>query len=367
MERYEVKKTIRFGLIPTIKKSENLKASLEKQINLENFIKNLENYLNKFKNTFFYEKEKCIFKNKIEIKYKWLQEFTRNNFYEFLNKNNKSKKYKLSDINYLAVIFKDRFQELENIINHLKIIEKLPKENQEKRSKIAYFIRQLAKKDNFDFITSFIKYISNSNNPYLDKDLKNLQQLADSLKNDLLSLINSYLPAQSAWLEVAKASFNYYTIDKYSNINFENKLDEKKVEQRQKIKEMRDNYRLFNKKFSWKSIKLDEEFFNKIWIKENLYEKTLEEAYDFIKNFKANAKSHLISDLGKEEFTIYTKPFNTIKKEERKNYIQDTFDFTYKNFQKVHPLFDMTEEDFNRLMELSKEIRDLANKKNKIL
>jgi len=367
MQKYEVKKTVRFKLIPIIKNSENLKVSLEKQINLEKFIKNLENYLNKFKNTFFYDKEKHIFKNKIEIKYKWLQEFTRNNFYEFLNKNNKNKKYKLSEINYLPVIFKDRFQELENIINNLKIIENLPEENQEKRSKIAYFIRQLAKKDNFDFITSFIKYISNSNNPYLDKDLKNLQQLADFLKNDLLLLINSYLPSQSAWLEVVKASFNYYTIDKYSNINFEDKLNEKKAEQRQKIKEIRDNDRSFSKKFYWQSIKLDEKFFNKIWIKENLYEKTLEEAYDFIKNFKANAKSHLISDLGKEEFTTYTKSFNTIKKEERKDYIQDAFDLTYENFQKVHPLFDMTEEDFNELMKLSKEVRELANKKNKIL
>jgi len=403
---YEIRKSLRFELLPT--NNEDILKPKNIDYDLNEFVEKLKDFLYKFKNTIFYyseeqDIEKMNFRKWLEIKYVWLKNYTKNDFYNWTKK--KDKTYKLNEIIYLKKYFFYFFDELYEIILNLEEIVQLPKENQGRKSNIAYYLRKLNKKDVIDFIYDFLKYIHNPQNPKTDKFLNDLKEQIENIKNTLLELNKQFLPLQSSWLEVAKATFNYYTIDKYSKINFDKQIENRLNELYKSIFKL-NNHRLFkvwiNKEK--RNFTITNKFLEKIWFfdylekernflnfllskleinKEEIENKikildkvlvnkdfkvlNLDEAYELIKEFKANAKSHFTSDLWAFEFRKFKIPYSKITKENKKDNIEGTLEINYENFLNIHPLFEISDDDFKKLKELTEEINNYSLKKNNIL
>lgn len=147
MEKYQITKSIRFKLEPVKasqfeKEVENLKNVKEEEANLAQLVSNAQD-LSKLLKEYIYtdpNHEKKKFKSTVTVHYRWLREFTKDKYFEWINQDeteqttnpktlkvnsfsalssllpqkkkkniSKQKRYKLSDINYLQKVFENFF------------------------------------------------------------------------------------------------------------------------------------------------------------------------------------------------------------------------------------------------------------------
>lgn len=226
---YEVKKTVRFNLLPvnhTYKKitDEQFKHDLEK------FLETYKQIVQNFSDLVFSrdEDEMKVLNRNTKISISWLKTYTKQDFHE--NRGNLIKRGKngqktnthvsLEKTDFLLEVFQnwvERNWNEENeekrigILNRLEILKNQPPELQSRKADFSYLIHQIHQRTNFEFVFEFFE---NTQGTQSDTHIAETKPLLDECKNLLQSLENYLLPSQSMGQVIERASLNYYTVNK---------------------------------------------------------------------------------------------------------------------------------------------------------
>ena len=231
MENYKLTKAIRFKLIP---KSDNiLTPEFSDKFNLIAFVSELNNFLDATEKYLFYQKNGNSYLNdKLTVKNEFLKTYAKQELAEYKerlkrnrNQNNRRQVLTIADYGYLEEKINIVFDEVNEIYSNLVDDAGADLNVRAKHERTGLLLKRLQSK--LPFLKSLIENTSDKN------ETSNLSLLlkkqVDKLSNELLLGIEAFLPQQSSGLPIAKASFNYYTINKKEG-DFANKIKESKEE-----------------------------------------------------------------------------------------------------------------------------------------
>ena len=415
---YQYTRAIRFKVKPQSQSQCFQKKLQELQINeLQSDISELSDNLlilhTHLKKLFFYfnkKSEKLEFTKKLLVHKNWLQVWHKNVFHSSIkNGENKQGKYKLQDLEVLSLeIWLDDWKKK---ADQLKKYSQRPKEFQTCHSNIADLIRWFLNRQRVSYIQDFLNE-AHTPEPNLDHQIKDLKNDLEKLQKDLKKAEQDYLSSDSPGIEVAKASFNYYTVNKNPKEYYNNELDKIKRKKDEVYFSMITQYKNERIMFIYKKnemIKNKEDVLNvleklneliknqeektkkeiknqvltfrsdqeKEWLRrylckykikddlQNGIEFSLEKTYHFIKTFKAEQKSvfdevmkHIASN--KKSGSSYT-----VKKENHllKDYVFDYKNLNQENLNEIFLLFEFNKNrnEYNKFIDLTKNIQDDGN------
>src|SRR5680860_633508 len=224
---YEVTRSIRFRL----EDNENILKPVfsENEANEQDIFKDFQiQYsllLDAFRDSVFFENKEGEqkVKSKLEVKYPWLRKFANKEYYnpEFKKE---TKKYTIAEAHFLYDVFMQWLDKNEELESQIKNIISRPEENQVKRADLATLIKVFFGVDYFFFAQEFVEYANDKNsNQYLD-ELKDSTEKIKVLAENALSVL---VPDQNNGMEIARASFNFYTVNKISK-NFDSDFNQEK-------------------------------------------------------------------------------------------------------------------------------------------
>ncbi|MDD2478972.1 MAG: hypothetical protein PHS31_03680, partial [Victivallaceae bacterium] len=323
--KYQYTRAIRFKLNPcgdTDKKIKPVSNGNLKLIDLINALAKIKNDLEDIIYCQGRDGEKTENLNaKIKVKYTWLRSYLKNDFYDNRKDDSKIKSYAIADLNYVKNELETRWLiEWQSIINELRYQNIRPNEDLTRKPDIALVISRCLQRTNFEFIKEFVLSFENINdNLELDAKVNTLKDYLKSTGLLLTAFRNEYLPYQSQGVLVAGGSFNYYTVNKTSKMNLDS--EKKKCESELAKKN----------KISLQDFNIAPDF-------ENL---SLDEAYNFLKKWKAERKSAFLEKAQKNELS-YTD-------------IEENSEFF---------LFNSSRENFDTFLKLSREIEEYATERN---
>ena len=248
--------------------------NVDGEFDLVNFFSKLENYLYDINDYLFFEREDgSIFKGGIVVKSEWMKTHAKQQLAEFRykersedNQRNDSRRVKRPRMQHTLSDYKlsDRIIEVHDDIVDVyeKLQDVVSRERHERadRAKIALLLGRLKTKGGLPLLVSLVE---NTTDKKEQGELSlRLKQSGKELLNLLEMGVQNYLPEQSKGYPIAKASFNFYTINK------------RPIDYTRKIKEINDRLRVdwkkceewcFGKNKSandirwWKTIKADVE------------------------------------------------------------------------------------------------------------
>lgn len=215
-----------------------------KKVDLNDLLSKTDSVKNDINDLLFFDGK---IQKKLEVKKNWLLLHHKNEFI-FYTKNNRSKKYKLSELNLNANdenYFKNRLGILLNDWTHYTSIladaNNRPDESLIRKSEIANAVRSLLNKHILGYLIDLLNNLSSSNDYLLDGKCDELKNKLCSIREYLQFLETEYLASQSSGIECARASFNYFTVNKKNKEYFDNQIDEIQKEQAQNYGEIKDN------------------------------------------------------------------------------------------------------------------------------
>lgn len=124
--------------------------------------------------------------------------------------------------------FKEWFDDWNKRISQIKEASSNPDHSQSRRSDIAESVRGLLSRRQFDYIHDFLQEAHDGNNPYLAEQIDKAKESLKKVWKELETVEKEYLPSQSSGIEVARASFNYHTVNKKSKEYYEKEPQEAK-------------------------------------------------------------------------------------------------------------------------------------------
>jgi len=343
MPRFETVRTVRFELKPSADTLEKLKAVLPRgdfQVDIEKFITGLRKFYSGLADIIIDKSEEGFaLRRGIEIKYGWLRSYTKNDFYTFIEGGDGRLpiKYGISDVGYLKRELQRWFVEWKEIILELEGMIQAPLESQRRRRDFAQLIRGLKKRQNFEFIREFSKALCNTNDPATDHLIEDLRISINSLEGELQEVEAAFASSQSAGFQIARGSFNYYTINK----------DPKslKTEEKEERDKLNRSLSSFKDKFGSQEFFLSGKF---SFIdaatgegrKEDSASWTLEESYGKLKEWKSGQKKKFLEAIQAKIITV-------------------------GNFSSKFPLFESSKEDFLAFLDLSERMAEANKKKSR--
>ena len=248
--------------------------NVDGEFDLVNFFSKLENYLYDINDYLFFEREDgSIFKGGIVVKSEWMKTHAKQQLAEFRykersedNQRNDSRRVKRPRMQHTLSDYKlsdriiDVHDDIVDVYEKLQDVVSRERHERADRAKIALLLGRLKTKGGLPLLVSLVENTT---------DKKEQGELSLRLKKsgkELLNLlemgVQNYLPEQSKGYPIAKASFNFYTINK------------RPIDYTRKIKEINDRLRVdwkkceewcFGKNKSandirwWKTIKADVE------------------------------------------------------------------------------------------------------------
>lgn len=241
--KYQYTRAIRFKLNNSLKTG-FYHPPENKKIELNDLLSKMETVENDIKKLLFFDGK---IQKKLEVKKNWLLLHHKNEFI-FNTKSNRSKKYKLSEINLNANdenYFKNSLDILlEDWTHHTSTLadaSNRPEESLIRKSEIANAIRSLLNKHILGYLIDLLNNLSSSNDYLLDGK-------RDELKDKLCSIIEylqfsetEYLATQSSGIECARASFNYFTVNKKNKEYFDGQIEATQKEQAEDYAKTTDN------------------------------------------------------------------------------------------------------------------------------
>ncbi len=342
------------------------------------------------------------YSKKISINKTWLKTWHKEQFYYLIKEsNNRQGKYALKDLKPIHYL-NQWFQNWGELSKQFKNLSQKPLEDQARKSEIAHIIRSLLNIKNLPYIMDFLKEL-HTKNTQLDEKVKKLKENLEKAQKDLRNAEKEYLSSSAEGIEIAKASFNYYTVNKKSKEDYSRELEELKKKKKENhfsnIEEGKNNTFLIkldanhflNKKLkdieSDQKIKKQAEIFTfkseqeKEWLKRYCAEYklgditkdtchlSLDRTYDLMKSFKAEQKSifyevmaHIASD--EKKGSSYTVKNKNLKDYELsyKHLNQESINKTFSLFQfndnhKNLHYRNRSVEKYNEFVKLTKDIQ----------
>ena len=248
--------------------------NVDGEFDLVNFFSKLKNYLYDINDYLFFEREDgSIFKGGIVVKSEWMKTYAKQQLAEFRykersedNQRNDSRRVKRPRIQHTLSDYKlsDRiigvYDDIVDVYEKLQDVVSRERHERADRAKIALLLGRLKTKGGLPLLVSLVE---NTTDKKEQGELSlRLKQSGKELLNLLEMGVQNYLPEQSKGYPIAKASFNFYTINK------------RPIDYTRKIKEINDRLRVdwkkceewcFGKNKSandirwWKTIKADVE------------------------------------------------------------------------------------------------------------
>ena len=234
MENYKLIKAIRFKLESN--DNNNLiqqKVEEVKNISFElsSFVTQLGSFKSNLKQYLFFKGKSGdeVLKNALSIKSEWLKQYAKQLFHdsEAIRDKTKRKQTKtIADFRGLSWEIKDRFEELEATCQALTNDADVKLNERARNAQTGLLLKKLSSKNGLSY---FVDLVENTVDKKEEGDLSvQLKQQGKALQQELLAGIQKYLPEQSVGLPIAKASFNYYTINK-KPVDYAQKIQEQKA------------------------------------------------------------------------------------------------------------------------------------------
>lgn len=334
--KYQVNKTIRFKLNPCSRTDLKLKLNTEEEYNLQKLVNLLTSVKTGVAHILYQtngeeDVEKKTFNSKIKVKYTWLRSYLKNDFYDNRKDDSREKSYSISNLEYVQTEFRDRWlKEWSFIIKELSHHKERPNEDLIRKPDTAQIISQCLKRSNFEFIKEFVFSLENVNDDLnLDKDIEELKRQITYAEKELSVAREAFLPYQSNGVIVAGGSFNYYTVNKGSKFCTKEAIESSIAEECDKLKNRLTSFVIIS------------DLLRELDILEELKSLSLDDAYHFLREWKAEKKSAFIEKAQNKELTIADIGSSGL-----------------------FSIFNASQEDFNHFKQLTDEIEQLATEKN---
>jgi hypothetical protein len=231
METYKITKAVRFKLeadekaIPAIMRDVSALKKMGENVDINGFVGELRELLGDI-NDYLYREDD--FKSGLTVKNTWLRDNAKDEIAGQTLKRGltiRDIKGKDSRGNSLQENIEKVFVEVIDIYEGLKSAIDSPLHKLSKRASIGLLLKGLTRKRALPYLISFLDSSD-------DKDEKSSVSLiakkrAKVVMDQLECCIRHFLPAQSHGLQVAKASFNYYTVNK-KEIDYKGTIEESK-------------------------------------------------------------------------------------------------------------------------------------------
>ena len=334
--------------------------NVDGEFDLVNFFSKLKNYLYDINDYLFFEREDgSIFKGGIVVKSEWMKTYAKQQLAEFRykersedNQRNDSRRVKRPRIQHTLSDYKlsDRIIEVHDDIVDVyeKLQDVVSRERHERadRAKIALLLGRLKTKGGLPLLVSLVE---NTTDKKEQGELSlRLKQSGKELLNLLEMGVQNYLPEQSKGYPIAKASFNFYTINK------------RPIDYTRKIKEINDRLRV-----DWK--KCEEWCFGKNKSGNDIrWWKTIKADVER----RAKGKELLLGEMPMRDIEDYANLRQILKnilaqqRAEFSEMIQSAESYSSLQESGLY-LFDrISEEEFDEYFDFSEEIEQTATKRN---
>jgi len=367
MQNYKITKTIRFKLEANPEQTEALLNQVEKSnqaFDLVFFTSQLENFANGMRDYLMFQKgkepEKWQFRKNFTIKKDWLKVYAKEEFANIKQKQKeeqdsqygkKSRRQPIQLNEGEKEIIQKSLNEVYAIYQEL--IQDVSKELNERarRERTGLLLKRLQERKNLPLLCDLADNISDkSETTHLIHDLI-IQK--EQLQKELLQGIAEFLPAQSSGLPIAKATFNYYTINK------------KPTDYAQKIEEQLKTLSIsdYSKKIQINA---------KSFLGNDNFKKVMEDIKNRLKkdNITHLLFGHVPSSISLGyEYASLRQILKNIKAEQKKkfNELMMEDDFTYEKLKKEQDLYlftSISDGQFNDYLDKTRKLQDLANQLN---
>ena len=334
--------------------------NVDGEFDLVNFFSKLENYLYDINDYLFFEREDgSIFKGGIVVKSEWMKTYAKQQLAEFRykersedNQRNDSRRVKRPRMQHTLSDYKlsDRiigvYDDIVDVYEKLQDVVSRERHERADRAKIALLLGRLKTKGGLPLLVSLVENTT---------DKKEQGELSLRLKKsgkELLNLlemgVQNYLPEQSKGYPIAKASFNFYTINK------------RPIDYTRKIKEINDRLRV-----DWK--KCEEWCFGKNKSANDIrWWKTIKADVER----RAKGKELLLGEMPMRDIEDYANLRQILKnilaqqRAEFSEMIQSAESYSSLQESGLY-LFDrISEEEFDEYFNFSEEIEQTATKRN---
>ena len=221
MDNMKITKAIRFKLensganVAIKERIDNLSSN--NGFDLVSFVTELDNYIDKLENYLFYKKGEYLYlKDKIILKKEWMKNYAKQELAEFKTKidntvNGVRVQYTVGDYRVESKI-QAAFDNIDEIYGELCDDASRELNERSKRTRTALLLKRLYAKNNLPLLIDFVE--NSTYKKEVGNDSLVLKSMGKRLMEHLELGIQEYLPEQSAGVSIAKASFNYYTINK---------------------------------------------------------------------------------------------------------------------------------------------------------
>lgn len=334
--------------------------NVDGEFDLVNFFSKLENYLYDINDYLFFEREDgSIFKGGIVVKSEWMKTYAKQQLAEFRykersedNQRNDSRRVKRPRMQHTLSDYKlsdriiDVYDDIVDVYEKLQDVVSRERHERADRAKIALLLGRLKTKGGLPLLVSLVENTT---------DKKEQGELSLRLKKsgkELLNLlemgVQNYLPEQSKGYPIAKASFNFYTINK------------RPIDYTRKIKEINDRLRV-----DWK--KCEEWCFGKNKSANDIiWWKTIKADVER----RAKGKELLLGEMPMRDIEDYANLRQILKnilaqqQAEFSEMIQSAESYSSLQESGLY-LFDrISDEDFDEYFNFSEEIEQTATKRN---
>lgn len=334
--------------------------NVDGEFDLVNFFSKLENYLYDINDYLFFEREDgSIFKGGIVVKSEWMKTYAKQQLAEFRykersedNQRNDSRRVKRPRMQHTLSDYKlsdriiDVHDDIVDVYEKLQDVVSRERHERADRAKIALLLGRLKTKGGLPLLVSLVENTT---------DKKEQGELSLRLKKsgkELLNLlemgVQNYLPEQSKGYPIAKASFNFYTINK------------RPIDYTRKIKEINDRLRV-----DWK--KCEEWCFGKNKSANDIiWWKTIKADVER----RAKGKELLLGEMPMRDIEDYANLRQILKnilaqqQAEFSEMIQSAESYSSLQESGLY-LFDrISDEEFDEYFDFSEEIEETATKRN---
>lgn len=233
MKQIKTTKAIRFKLENDDKNTiinnsiTNLNSRRDFDLNL--FVDDLDTFITDCNYYFFCSKKKgcreIFYVNpNLIVKNEWLKKYAKQDFAK-LKQNHTAQRiqYKIGDIDGLNLRIQDLIDDIDDIYTKLCDDASAELHERAKRAQTALLLKRLSANNSLPCLVSLINNIVDKNEK--DNISLKLKSSGKKLLSQLEIGLQEYLPEQSSGVAIAKASFNYYTINK-KPIDYDRKIEE---------------------------------------------------------------------------------------------------------------------------------------------